>query len=288
MNGKLTLMAGVLAAAMTTGAQAMIMDSAGNVTDWGITPFSLTNQSDRHVGNLWSTISNNYSPINYPGVGHQPSPGLSSGGEAFDLEEMHMRVTAEHLQVLVITSSALATQAVGNTWYLGDLFVTADRQQFAVVTQAAGRTLAPGAMYRVNGAADTVALQSASGSYLGYTTKVQNDYGPNATVADIAGPWEVKNSIDPAQLLGAATIRTATFNYGGSENGTFLVEYTIDKGLLDMDSPADLMAKIAWGCGNDVIRVHGVSVDTMPEPATLAMLILGSIATLVMRRRRTV
>ena len=284
MRSNQWLLAAVMTVLLAGSASAMIMDS-GNVTDWGFRPFSLLNQSDVHSGNQWLTISNDYSPINYPGVGHQPSPGLNSSGEVFDLEELHVRTVGHWLQALVVTSSALSTVVSGETYYLGDLFLTINGNQYGIVTQSANQGLAAGSVYRLTGSGDVQVLQNNSRSYAGSTTLVDNDYGPNATIPQVAGPWAVKGSISADQLLGAATISTATFNYGGREDNTFLIEYTLNTALLGLSGPMDLTTKIAWGCGNDVIRnqaqAHGV-----PEPATVGLLAFGAVFFVLSRRPR--
>jgi len=279
------LLAAVMTVLLAGSASAGIIDGAGNVTDWGLTPFSQPNQSDVQYGNRWSTISNDYSPINYPGVGHVPSPGLTSGGEVFDLEELHVRSVGQWLQALVVTSSALSTVVSGETYYLGDLFLTINGNQYGVVTQSANQGLAAGSVYRLTGSGDVQVLQNNSRSYAGSKTLVDNDYGPNATIPEVAGPWAVKGSISADQLLGAATISTDTFNYGGREDNTFLIEYTLNTALLGLSGPMDLTTKIAWGCGNDVIRIrnqaHGV-----PEPATVGLLAFGAVFFVLSRRPR--
>jgi hypothetical protein len=283
MRIALYLLAAALAALVPTTALGMMIDSAGNITDWGLRPFSQPNAADQHQGNLWSTIQNGYSPISYPGVGHQPSPGLANGGEAWDLEEMHLRLTDTQLQVLLVTSTPLSANVGGNV-YLGDLFLDYNNLRVGVVTQSASQGLAAGSVYRIAGAADTQVLQQASNSYLGWTHPVSNDYGPDATVAEIVGPWAVKGTINPSLFLGNATIQMGSFDYGGAENGTFLIEYTLDKGLIGLTNLDSLSAKMTWGCGNDVIRVR--DAPTVPEPATLVLLAAGLAMACVARWRR--
>jgi hypothetical protein len=268
------------------GALGGLIDEAGNVgSGWGLRPFSQPNQSDVLGETMWSTIQNDYSPIKYPGIGHVPSPGGSTG-EGFDLEEMHVRFTETQMKVLVITSSPYAKAVGGTNYNLGDLIIEADGVQFGIVTQSANQGLAAGAIYRLNGAADVVALQPAPQSYAGNNSLVENDYGPPAKIRDIAGPWAVDDMIDTSQLIGTAAIDTASFNYGGKEDGTFVIEYTLDPSVLGLDDPAVLTTKIAWGCGNDVIRVQGVSAPRTPEPTTIGLLIFGSVLTYLGRRRR--
>jgi len=261
-----------------------LVDGVGNVTDWGITPFSQVNQSDTFDGTRWLTIENDYSPIKYPGsVGHQPSPGGTTG-EGFDLEEMYVRITDTQAQILLVTSNGPSVEAVGSTWRLGDLMILSDGQQFAIVTDSGNQGLPAGNIYRINGGADIVGLQDQPQSYRGSTTLVENDYGPDATIPQITEPWAVSGSIDAGLLLGAATIETDSFDYGGKEDGTFLIQYAFDKHVLELGDPVDMTTQIAWGCGNDVIRVK-VDSPNVPEPATLAMLLVGSALTYVARRR---
>jgi len=121
--------------------------------------------------------------------------------------------------------------------------------------------------------------------YLNNHTLVANDYGADATIAQVAGPWAVGAGIDAGQLLGNATLTSATFNYGGAENGTFLLEYILDKSLLEFDVDSVLTAKVAYGCGNDVIRVN-TPMTHAPEPATFTLMAGAAGVMWVARRRR--
>jgi len=279
--------ASVLVAMLAAGASGMTLDGSGAVTDWGILPFSQPNGSDLVTGGVLSTVENDYAPIDYPhGVGHVPS--YSTIGERFDMEEMHVRFTATGMQVLVVTSSPwTATTGSGHdlvTWTLGDLFIETGGQLFGIVTQSASQGLAAGSIYRIVSPGDTRSLQSGEGSYRWNDTLVANDYGPDATIRNIAGPWAVDDDISIGQRVGAASLDWATFDYGGKENGTFLIEYTFDKSLLGIGDGSDLTAKMTWGCGNDVIRVHAATVP-VPEPATAALMAVGAAFWFVRRRR---
>jgi hypothetical protein len=281
MYGKLIL-ATVLTMAMASAACGnIILDGSGNVTNWGLTPFSLPNQTNLHQGNTWSTTANNYAPINYPSIGRQPS-----GGEAYDLEELHVRITNQQVQFLLVASTPWVSQSWGNNFYLGDVMLSIDGQRFGVVTQSANQGLAQGALYRLGNTGDTVGIQQQGGSYWASTALVANDYGPDTTISNIVGPWAVSGSVSSSQLLGLAQISSATFNYGGSENGTFLLEYAFDTSLLGLSQPGDITAQVAWGCGNDVIRTSGGTVPTVPEPGTLLMLAAGSVFMYVSSRRK--
>jgi len=285
MHGK-WILAAILTAAMASAAYGdIILDGSGNVVNWGLKPFTLPNQSNLQQGNMYSTIQNGYSPISYQSIGHQPSPGLNAGGEVYDLEELHLRVVDQQVQMLLVTSTPWVTQSWGNNIYLGDMMLSIDGQRFGIVTQSANQGLAQGALYRLANPGDTVGIQQQAGSYWDVTTLMANDYGPNATVSQIVGPWAVSKNISPSQLLGTAQISSATFNYGGPENGTFLVEYTFDGSLLGLGDGGTVTAQTAWGCGNDVIRTSA-PVTAVPEPGTIFLLAAGSMFTYVSSRRQ--
>jgi hypothetical protein len=277
MYGKLIL-AMVLALAMASTAYGgIIVDGSGNVTNWGLTPLALPNQSNLHQGNTWSTIQNNYAPISYLSGGRQPS-----GGEGYDLEELHLRITNQQVQLLLVTSAPWISQGFN----LGDMMLTIDGQKFGVVTQSANQGLTQGALYRLGNSGDTVGIQQLSGSYWASTAILANDYGPDATISNIIGPWAVSGGISPSELLGMAQVSSTTYNYGGAENGTFLLEYDLDFSLLGLSEPGDITAQVAWGCGNDVIRTSGGPVPVVPEPGTVLMLAAGSVFMYVTSRRK--
>lgn len=273
MRSKLVLTAVVLAVVAATASGSPI-GAGGDITDWGITPFSQANQNNVQAGNLVSTIGNDYSPIDYPGgIGHVPSYGTA--GERFDLEEMHVQFTETDIGVLVVTSSAFSTAASGTTWHLGDLFITVDDSRYGVVTQAANQGLTAGEVYRIDADGDVVLLQSGSGGYLSRNTLVANDYGPPDVIRNIAGPWAVDGDADAEQRLGNAAMDGGTHDYGGDEDGTFVLEYRIDRSLLGAQAGSDVGAHITWGCGNDVIRTEGTVPTPIPEPATACLLMVG-------------
>jgi hypothetical protein len=280
----------VLSLLVAAPAAGLTIDPDGTVAEWGVTPFSEPVQSNTRAGNLWYTISNDYSPINYPsGVGHQPSPGLASTGELVDLEALYVRVAGTQMKALVVTSSPGAV-TIGSTFHLGDLFMDFHGQRYGIVTQAANQGLAAGSVFRIDDPGDTVILEAGSRSYLGTSYVVTSDYAETGHVQDIAGPWAVAGDIDVAQLLGAASVDSATFDYGGSEDDTWLYEYSWDLGLMDLDDPGFFGARIAWGCGNDTIRVYGGETggSFIPEPTTLLVVVGFACMAGYARRRRNV
>ena len=264
------LIATVLSLAFASAGFALTLDGSGQVTDWNLTPnlATTTNQTNVVTGGVASTFANDYAPINYPNVGYSPS-----GGEQWDIEEMHVRLNGlGQLQVLVVNTSGLSGLYSGTTIYLGDLFITLDNQRYGVVTNNASQGLAAGSVYRIDQASDVQLLQNVGPSYFGNNTSVANDYGPNDVIRNVAGPWAIASTIDNSQLIGAAAMVIATYNYGGDEDGTNLIEYTINTNLF---APfTTFAARQTYGCGNDVIEVAGNRTD-IPEPASLALMGIG-------------
>jgi len=284
MRKALTL-AVLLQTVLAGAALAGLVDGTGEVTEWGITPFTQPNVADTFDGTRWRTIQNDYAPIDYPGgVGYRPSPG-GALGETFDLEEMYVGDFVTETRVLLVGSNGPTADAVGTTWFLGDLFITLGDQQFGIVTSGLHQGLTVGSIYRLLGDGDTVGLQDADRSYAGNTRVRANDYGPDDTVPNIVGPLSIAGDIDPSQLLGMAGIQSDTFDYGGGEDGTYLLQYAFDPtGFGLTEEPDTWSTQITWGCGNDVIRVKG-DMPYIPEPATFGMLMFGMALTYFARRR---
>ncbi len=138
-------------------AYALTLDGSGNVTDWGVSPFSGSG-TPTDVHNAWAPQlgpgdpvtywkeENNYSPVSYPGIGNVPSPG-NGAAEKFDFEALYYRVKGSDLQVLVVGSPGHDTAGPGVSyfsggqhWYrMGDLFLktdagTSSTWDFAVAT----------------------------------------------------------------------------------------------------------------------------------------------------------
>ncbi len=243
-------------------AQAISFDANGQITGWGITPFSQSNGNTTANG-ITSIRQNNYSPISYPnGIGHQPSPGGTTG-EKFDLEEIHLRNTGSQVQVLLIASSLFQASASGATFNLGDLLIDLDNDhQFdlGVVTQTGNAGLDAGRLYDID---TTLGLQNLSGSHRGTAIEGQ------------IGAWAVGSGVG----YDTFAIETAGHNFGGSEGMTYAYQFTFDLSHLDT-MPSQFGFQIAWGCGNDVIfgdfeltppPLVPETLAAIPEPAPVAL-----------------
>ena len=266
--GSLLAAAAALASSLLTPQQAdaISFDASGKVVGWDVTPFSQANGNST-AGAITSVRQNNYSPLNYPhGIGHQPSPGGTTG-EKFDLEELHIRQEGSQVQVLLIASSLYQATASGSTLNLGDLLIDLDGdQQFdlGVVTQTGNAGLDAGRLYEIT---STLGLQNLSGSYRGTSIETQ------------IGAW----AIDEGVGRDLYTIETASFNFGGSEGVTHAYQYTFDLAFMNT-LPDQFAFQIAWGCGNDVIgadfsmtapsQLRVSDVTAIPEPASMALFLV--------------
>ena len=105
--------------------------------------------------------NNNWSPIDYPGIGHLPSPGyFSPGGEYYDLEGMNVAYDNDFVYVSLTNSFGYETL---DDFRLGDLFIGVDggdRYQYGIDLQSGG---ANGGLWAVDG--NLTNIQEAKRSY---------------------------------------------------------------------------------------------------------------------------
>lgn len=256
-------------------AHALTLGAGGVVTDWNLKPFDATMQPT-HTS---SVRQNNISPINFGGsIGNRPS-----GGEPYDMEEMHVRNFGTTFQVLLVTGSLWKAE---NKFFLGDLLMNTDSVpgfDMGFVTQTASLGLVAGQVYHN---ITTAGLQNISDSYFGnhsVETQINNTPGQKAAMFVQSGT--------PTGPMGS--IVTASYNYGtinqngqnNNEKNTYLYEFTFQ--LPPTLTTVDF--QIGWGCGNDVIRLtHEVTRNAIPEPATAAtgLLALAALTTALTRRKR--
>ena len=105
--------------------------------------------------------NNNWSPIDYPHIGHLPSPGYySPGGEYYDLEGMNVAMDNDFVYVSITNSFGYET---ADNFRLGDLFIGVDggdQYEYGIDLMAGGNN---GGLWSVNGNLNTI--QEAPRSY---------------------------------------------------------------------------------------------------------------------------
>ncbi len=255
-------------------AQALVVSGSGAVTDWGVTPFS----SWTAPGGTFGTggTQNDYSPVNYPGIGHVPSPGGTSG-ERFDLEALYSRVSGGNFQVLLVTSMPLALYESGwkYTYRLGDLFINTDADaayELALVSQDSNAHGFVGGELR--SVSETHGILTGSGGY-----------GGTPAVASIVNPWALKSGA----LLATGTLASAYYAGYSDSNGpepAWLYEWSVPASALGLGPGAAYSLHLTIECGNDLIQLSGQMPPPpnppIPEPMTV---ILSSVAIAALSRR---
>lgn len=262
-------------------AQALVIDNlSGEVTDWSMTPFTHGVEADvYHVtDNTYATYADNYAPIDYPhGGGYFPSPGGATG-EKYDLEELHARFVGNRMDILLVNSRGFHESQYG--YDLGAMFVTINDQQYALVRQTSQLGVNAADVIRIDSPDDLTGLQPFSGSYLGKTQTYANDYGPDDTIDNIAGPFGVSGGTN----VGSATIVADQHDYDG-EADTWLIEYSFDLDEIGVLAVDNFHLHTTWGCGNDVIELNGAPTTDVPEPASMMLIALGGLLMLPRKKR---
>ncbi len=189
---------------------------------------------------------------------------------------MHARVSGATLEVLLVSSSDYAASASGTTYLLGDLLINTDADSAfeygLILNNHDGLTR--GQLYQIS---TTRGLQQIPGSYWNVPS-----------VTSQVGPWGVLTgtlidtySFDPS----------VTHSYAGEAN-TYLKQFSLELADLGLNpnDPLSLAFQLAWGCGNDVIRLTGEyqpeNIPGVPEPTTAALGTVALAGLILARRRR--
>lgn len=310
-------------AAVAAPASALNVNGSGQVTDWGnLLPLQQTGASDV-VTNLAPGVTsfrqNDWAPT-LGGLGPTPT-----GGERFDLEEMHVRRNGDTLEFLLVASGDSDTPfratSGSNQWTLGDLFLDHDGVSgfdhalvMAVndtgVSGAINTTLEDINEDRSGPNAPSGGL--TAGDLYGVDTTLGLRGGPydGTTTEPLLVPWALDGTSASQRGMNVGgnsdIVAWAEHDYGDPhdvdnnggtndrENPTWLYELVVDFSTIGGVPAAGETVDfhMIWGCGNDVfegsytIPGDGQSTPGVPEPATAALGMIGLVGGAARLRRR--
>ncbi len=244
---KRTMIVLVVSAGILTSAGRASYTIDGNLSDWGVTPFT-----------DWVPRS----PAVYTQTDNVNLYGAMSYSEIFDFEAMYFDSDGSNLYVGVVSSFPL-----GPVEFAGDLGLDLNGDM-TISTHG----VVAGLDYAVR---------------LGSPSLGQIVFHPTWSVTNWylwddgwqGSPYRASGGV----VVGNATV--AIQDYPDLEFGTHILEAAIPRNLLPpLDSPVGL--HLTTSCGNDSINLQGRAV-TIPAPAALVLSSLGLVLVGWLRQRRT-
>jgi hypothetical protein len=273
------LSAGGAQAGLLGGSTAPAFVIDGNLSDWGVQRNG--NASDwTPNSSVAAYLVEDQHGSNYLNPGY--------GGQPYDAEAIYVAFDANNLYIAVATGHNPNTPdiftAAGDSYAPGDLAIDFGRDgSFEYGIELLGSaTTQKGHVY--SGVNWGLGVWKANGAWTGY-------YDPNA-----AGNMALATAADPTSILGGSDVGTGTVAYttiGQDNYGTWEhdLHYFYEVSVPLSSFGADWGGKafdVHWtqNCANDSILVDPVPGGPLPEPGTLALLPLGMIGLMAVRRKK--
>jgi len=221
-----------------------------------------------------------------------------SGGQNYDAEFLGVGVEGTNLVIAIVTGQRpdngfanSPTNTLG-LYSPGDIYIGTDQGDYGIevgggAVNGAGtaQTSGAGSFYTVNGSGYTIAHTDV-GTYSVGTLVYNPDWQPGISggVTDV----QIKSATGAAEGAASSYIYTRNSVTGTSQHA--VIELIIPLSYFGLHGLNTInLVKWAPGCGNDQVGVLEVNtnIDTdVPEPTSLALLVMGGLSFLGVRRFR--
>jgi len=265
-----------LAALLSAGsAQAFVID--GNLSDWGV----------QRNGNATDWTPNSSAAAYKVEDQHASYLNPGYGGQAYDAEAMYVAWDASNLYIAIATGhNPLTPNTPSNDTYgPGDIaidFAANGSFDYGIELTGSGTTSAGHVYSGVNWA---VGLWKSNGAWTGY---YDPNLANNKALADPAHPTSILSGSD----VGTGVVAYTTIgenNYGiWAGDLHYFYEVSVPLSAFGSDWANGNHFDLHWSqnCANDSILVDPPVTVSVPEPGILALLPLGMLGMMVLRRKK--
>lgn len=297
-------LAALIAAAMASHADAGVTVD-GDLTEWGVTNASVSSWTiaSSNAGlpvtgsALGSGFSFSYFREDLNDIVNDGEPlGPNLGGQRYDAEFMGIGTDGANLVIAIVTGQRRDNGF--DKFSPGDIRITTNQGLFGIEVGGGAGTSTPNGASVVEGVAGSGSTYALNGN--GYTTGHTPSSGAEHRAGTmwktiesdwitdpIVGGTPPKNGAEPVQLKPGNGTYAGTADYIYRFDGTLGAHAVIELSIALSYFQNSVITGIQWApsCGNDFVYVENQAIPT-PEPATLAMGVLGAMGIAGLRRFR--
>lgn len=260
-----------------SGAQAFVIDA--NLSDWGVQRNGTASGWVPSSKALAYKIEDQNTSYLNPGY----------GGQAYDAEAMYVAWDSLNLYVAIATGHSPLTldKPSSNSYGPGDIaidFGINGSFDYGIELLGSTTTLRGHVYSNVNWA---LGVWKSNGSWTGYQDP---NTAANRALADPAHPTSILSGTD----RGTGTVAYTTVgqnNYGAWPGDLhYFYEVSVPLSSFGADWTNGNNFRVHWtqNCANDSIWVDATATKQVPEPGTLALLPLGMVGLMALRRNKSV